>query len=72
MGEFDSQLCEVRHTDLDRRVAVVETTIKDNLIRIYDKLDSMGKRPTWAVAVVLTLLTSACTGMAMFLITKGH
>ena len=72
MGDFDSQLCEVRHADLGRRVAVVETTIKDNLVRIYDKLDSMGQRPTWAVAVIVSLLSSGCIGMAVFIVTRGH
>lgn len=72
MADFDPQFCEIRHADLDRRISVVETSIKDNLTRIYDKLDSMGQRPSWAVTVIVTLLTSGCVGMAMFLVTRGH
>jgi len=72
MSEFDPQLCEIRHFDIDRRVSVVETNIKDNLTRIYDKLDTMGQRPSWAVTVIVSLLSSGCIGMAVFLLTRTH
>lgn len=71
MAEFNQLLCNERHIDTDRRLTVVETSIKENLVRIYDKLDSMGKRPTWAVAVIITLLMTACGSMAVFLLTRG-
>lgn len=72
MSEFDPELCKVKHGDLDRRLSVVETSIKDNLTRIYDKLEIMGQRPSWAVAVIVTVLSSGCVGMAVFLITRAH
>lgn len=68
MAEFDPELCKVKHGDLDRRLAVVETTIKENLVRIYDKLD----RPSWLVTAVIAVLMSSCSGMAIFLLTRGH
>jgi len=71
MGEIDSQVCDVRYKDIDRRLGVVEQSIKENLIRIYDKLDAMGQRPSWAVTLIIGFLGSSCTGMATYLLTKG-
>lgn len=69
MADFDPELCNIRHTDVDRRLTVVEQSIKDNLTRIYDKLETMGKRPSWAVATVIGFLLMISGSMATYLLT---
>ncbi len=61
MSEFDSKLCDEKHGNLDRRLTVVEESIKNNLERIYAKLD----RPSWVVTVIISILSSACIGLAV-------
>jgi len=39
--------------------------------KIFEKLDEVAQgRPTWTVAIVITTLFSACSGMIVFIISK--
>lgn len=64
MDEFNKDLCNNKHEEIERRLSSVEQSIKENLTRIYDKLD----RPSWAVAAIVIVLSSACVGLAVAMI----
>jgi len=42
--------------------------INDRLLAIENNLNS---RPTWAVAIVISALSTICCGLAVYLFTKG-
>jgi hypothetical protein len=63
MDDMAQKLCDSKHADLDRRISGVETTLAENLKKLYDKIDEFGKRPTWSVSVIITVLSSSCVGL---------
>lgn len=57
MAEFNSELCDQKHGDLDRRVGTVE--------RILERVE--GRPPIWAT-ILITVLGSCCTGLLVALV----
>ena len=54
----------------------MEKDVQTKFTRIEEKLDEAlnavrSGRPTWAVAMLIAGLMTICTGLAMFIITKG-
>ena len=63
-------------TSLKSRLEALEKDVQSKFDRIETKLDealnaARSGRPTWAVAILITGLMTICTGLAMFIITKG-
>ena len=56
---------ETTLNDHERRISEVEKAIID----IRDRLLA---RPSWAVLSLISLLTSAVVGLALYVITSGH
>ena len=70
-GDYNPELCANKHTDMDRRVGVLETSWADNLKRLYDKIDEltlamMRRLPVW-VTVVISFLSAVCAGLVVAL-----
>lgn len=57
MTEFNQELCEQKHTDIERRVETVE--------RILERVE--GRLPIWAT-ILITVLGSCCTGLLVALV----
>lgn len=73
-GEYNPELCDNKHAELERRVGTLEVSWSENLKRLYDKIDDMAlgmmkRLPLW-VTVVITVLGSACTGLLVALATR--
>ncbi|MEW6048887.1 MAG: hypothetical protein AB1609_20850 [Bacillota bacterium] len=67
---------EVEVARIDERVSDLEEwRVRQNglLAEIQKDLrrlrEDWGRRPTWAVTVLISLLSSACVGMALYIIT---
>lgn len=67
---------EVEIARIDERVSDLEEwRVKQNglLAEIQKELrrlrEDWGRRPTWAVTTIISLLSSACVGMALYIIT---
>ena len=67
---------EIKVAQLDERIANLEKwQIKQNglLTEIQHDLrrlrEDWAQRPSWAVALLISLLSSACVGMALYIIT---
>lgn len=59
-------------TSLRGRLEALEKDVRSKFNRIEEKLDSaLSGRPTWAMAIVLGGLMTICTGLAVFILTKG-
>lgn len=74
--EFHEEICTEKHKTVevkleehDRRISVVEKSLQDNFVRVYDKLDKQtlhwaeeaaenAKRPGWATTAIITVLTA--------------
>ena len=80
MGEkddcIDPEVCELKHTALDRRMANVEASLQNNFERMYTKIETQtlywaeqaannAKRPGWAALAIIALLSSLCVGLAV-------
>ena len=68
-------LCE-QVTSLRGRLDSLEKDVQNKFDRIETKLDAALKemqsgRPTWGVAIALTGLTTVCTGLIVFVATRG-
>ena len=63
-------------TSLKSRLETLEKDVQTKFNRIETKLDEAldavrSGRPTWAVAMLIAGLMTICTGLVMFIITKG-
>ena len=63
-------------TSLKSRLEALEKDVQSKFDRIETKLDEAlnavrSGRPTWSVALLLAGLMTACSGMAVFILTKG-
>ena len=63
-------------TSLRGRLEALEKVVQAKFDRIETKLDEAleavrSGRPTWAVALLLAGLMTVCSGMAVFILTKG-
>lgn len=70
--EFSSDLCNEKHTTLDKRVSHLEDSLDKNLIRIYDEFklvsgQMMKRVPVW-VMILISVLSSICAGMAVAIV----
>jgi len=64
-------ICKERHESNSDRIGALEKSMQDNLMRIYEKLDAFGQRPTWAITISFTIMGSALVAMGMFIITHA-
>jgi len=74
MGEQDTAVAVLHEqvTSLRGRLDALEKDVQNKFDRIELKLDEAIKgRPTWAMAILLGGLTTTCTGLAVFILTKG-
>jgi len=67
---------EVEIARIDERVSDLEewrnkqNSLLEEIQRELRRLrEDWGRRPTWAVSVLISLLSSACVGMALYIIT---
>jgi len=59
-------------SEINRRMDTSDTNLDAKFDRIFKKLDEMAQgRPTWAMAILLGGLMTICTGLAVFILTKG-
>lgn len=46
-----------------------------SLVEIKERVqiisDSLNARPTWAVSIIITLLSTSCVGLIVFVVTNG-
>jgi hypothetical protein len=63
--EFDPKVCDITHREIERRLTSVEQSIKENLERIYSKLD----RPSWLETILLSGSFTAIGVMGMYILT---
>ncbi len=74
MSEIDVTVATLKATQEAQGEVIekIETRIDANLTKIYDKLDilstTFNRRPPWAVAALLALLSSACVGLLVRLV----
>ncbi len=82
MPDENLQLCErvkgveVEVKGLKECVNEIKTNhlkhINDNISKIFDKVEELAtksnSKPSWAVAIILTLLSSIVVGLAVFVI----
>jgi hypothetical protein len=59
-----------RLATLEAKVCQHEKLINDMCGDIKDIKDNLLKRPSWAVVVIITLLSTVCTGLIVFVATK--
>ena len=74
MGEQDTELALVRQevSFLKSEIATIKTDVKEKFDRIEQKLDEALKgRPTWSITLLLGGLMTICTGLSVFILTKG-
>jgi hypothetical protein len=71
---FMQKLCDQKHAEIDRRIAVVETSLQLNFERIYTKINTetllwaskaaeSAKRPGWATLAIITFLSCLSVGL---------
>lgn len=74
--EYEPDVCRVKHTELDRRMTSVESSLQRNFDRMYEKIETQtlhwakeaadnAKRPGWATTVLISLLSALCVGLAV-------
>ena len=74
------EVCDRTHDELDRRIHSIETSLKDNLDRLYNKFDretliwaekavEHAKRPSMSTMFVVSFLSSATAGLGTVIIT---
>lgn len=57
---------------LKGEIASIKADVKEKFDRIEKKLDEALKgRPTWFVFILLSGLMTICTGLAVYILTKG-
>ena len=57
---------------LKLEIASIKTDVKEKFDRIEKKLDeALSGRPTWVITLILAGLMTICTGLAVFILTKG-
>lgn len=71
---YDQRLCDTKHIEQDRRIGSLEATLKDNLERLYTKMDEetlawahkaveTAQRPGWAQLAIIAFLSSLSVGL---------
>lgn len=68
--EFQKELCDRIHFDLDRRIGSLESLVKENLCHIHEKLDKFGQRPSWFVLITITTLSSGFMALLVVLLNR--
>lgn len=73
IGQFASKQQTVgelkaKQEALEGRFDRFEESYRDNLKRIYEKLD----RPSWMTAGLITFLSSACVALLTIVLTRGN
>jgi len=61
----------VKGTENEQRIIALERDVSDMKTDIREIKDRLLGRPTWAVAVILTLLSSACVGLLVTVFSLG-
>lgn len=57
---------------LKSEISCIKADVKEKFDRIEKKLDeALSGKPTWAMAILLGGLMTICTGLAVFILTKG-
>ena len=65
--QYNSDLCEEKHLNEDRRIAALENLIP----RIFETLDKYKQRPTWIVTTVISILSAATIGLLVAIVNAG-
>jgi len=61
---------------LESQLCAIQVDVRDKFDRLEVKLDmalkaiQSDRRPTWSVAGALTLLTTVCTGLIVYVVTR--
>lgn len=63
--EYNEETCKEKHQSDRLRLTALEVSLKDNLERIYKKLD----RPSWLVTFIISGLSTSSGMLAMWVIT---
>ena len=56
--------------DINERVATLEAVVQNICSDIKEIKDKLLGRPSWGVSVVITLLTTICCGLSVYLLTN--
>jgi len=71
LGRIETGVDELR-TDMKHVVECVNGKAdKDTIDSIFERLEKLAKRPSWAVLAIITLLSSAVVGLLIAIATRA-